>query len=387
MLPIYPLTADQIEIRELAKDFANREIRPNIQLCEKKALSQTDLLEKICQSGLINIRIPEDFGGLGLSLFDTCLIAEEFAAVCSGVNTILEASEIAISYLLSYGSVEQKVKYLGQLTQENGLAGIALNNIQDKSKKRLYAQKKANSIVLNGECSIVLNASFAKWLIIACPFLERQPKNSQCFEQLAIFIVPTNSKGLTYLDSISFLGKLAANICAVQLNNVELELAAKINISKNLSIESASFVNILDINPAVNAAIIASGCLGLASSAFNHSRLYSKQRETFGVPIAKHQAIAFMLADMDSDLEALRMMRFATLESIHAHSQNLKLAYSTLSFALDSAVRISNDAVQIFGGYGYTKDYPVEKLMRDAKTYQALYGVDKKEYLGRKLIS
>ncbi len=389
MLPIYALTAEQIEIQSLARDFASKEILPSIQRYEQEYIEHSNLLDKICQSGLVNTRIPEEFGGLGLSLLETCLIAEEFAFTCSGISSTAEASELAITLLLAAGSQEQKSKYLTVLTKENGLAGIALTNSCEISKGDLSAEEKGGAIVLNGYCPLVLNAAFAQWLVVTCPFTEKsneQINKNDLSVKLSHFIVSRNIKGLKILEPIVQLGRRAANICPVHFDKVELEPMARIDMPDLQCSDDIAPLNIISISLSINAPIISSGCLGLGNAAFVHAKKYAQERETFGIPLAKHQAIAFMMADMRTDIEAARMMTYTAIESVSAGSNNRKLALSTLIFALEMAARVSNDAVQIFGAYGYTKDYPVEKLMRDAKTYQMFYGSGRKEFLAEALI-
>jgi acyl-CoA dehydrogenase len=375
MLPIYALTAEQIEIQSLARDFAGKEILPSIQLYEKESLDESNLLDKICQSGLVNTRIPEEFGGLGLSLLETCLITEEFAFACSGISSIAEASELAITILLAAGSQEQKSKYLTILTKENGLAGIALFNSSEISQGGFSAKQNEKSIVLNGYCPLVLNAAFAQWLLVPCP--------SDSSVKLSHFIVPRKTKGLKILSPLVPLGRKAASACPVYFDNVELEPIARIDMPDWQHGDDIAFLNITNV---INAPIISSGCLGLANAAFTHAKKYAQERQTFGIPLAKHQAISFLMAEMRTDIEAARIMTYTIIESMSVASNNFKLALSTLIFALDMTAHVSNDAVQIFGAYGYTKDYPVEKLMRDAKGYQLFYGGSRQQFLAENLI-
>lgn len=355
MLPIYDLTAEQTEIQKLARDFSQREILPSIASCEKDALKRSNLVDKIRESSLVNTRIPEEFGGLGLSLIDTCLINNEIASICSGIGSIVEASELAISYLLICGTDEQKTQFLKPLAQNNALAGLAIfNSYKNISKPVLRVEQSKSKAILNGHCPLVLNASFADWFLIACPYKENSP------DELAYFVVPKNIAGIKILESPHLLGRKASDARSIHFENVELEPIFRIN---NADKQAAS----------VNAAIISSGCLGIGSAAFNYAKKYAQERQTFGVPIAKHQAISFMMAEMSTDLAAGLMMIYRLLESISGKHNNWQLALFTQTFTLGMISEMTINAVQIFGGYGYTKDYPVEKLMRDAKTYRSFY--------------
>jgi len=382
MLPAYPLTAEQIEIQNLARDFASREILPARNLYEKETLAGAQLIEKICRSGLVNIRIPEEFGGLGLSLLDTCLIAEEFAFICSGIGALSEASELAITYLLHAGSKEQKKKFLTPLTEEGALAGIApVNCLGNSIDDKLLAKQQTDKIILDGQCSLVLNAKLAKWFLVACPLIgEAKQEKTQSINK-AYFIIPNDIEGLEVLDPIVYIGRRAAQARAVNFKNVCLPLTAKI--------DDLAFKHVNNILSSSHAAIISSGCLGIARAAFVEAKKYAQERKTFNVPIAKHQVISFMLADMITAIEAARIMIYDTVRSLDAKCNNEKLAMSTQAFALEMAAWVTNDAVQILGGYGYTKDYAVEKLMRDAKVYQSFYGIgnDCHAQLGKMLVA
>ncbi len=361
----YPFTAEQIEIQNLARDFARREILPLSHIYEKEDMAKSQLLEKICQSGLVNSRIATKFGGLDLTLFDTGLIVKELAFACTGIALLVQASELAITTLLVAGQEKQKEIYLALLAQ-TGLAGIALPlNRRQGLDHNLIASEEGDSIVLNGFCPLVLNASIAAWFIVCCP--------------AGYFIVPRDSAGLTLSTRLSFLGCKAADAGRADFNNVRLKPMSRISMS------AGSHENIL----AEHSAIIAAGGVGLAQAAFEQARTYAQQRKTFGVPIASHQAIAFMLAGMSTDIEAASLMVYQAIGSKINGNYSAKLSKSAEVFALEMAGRVTIDSVQIFGGYGYTKDYPVEKLMRDARTYQSFYGTTLalKEELGQAVVA
>jgi acyl-CoA dehydrogenase len=365
MLSTYPFTPEQIEIRDLARDFARREILPFVSIYENEDISKSDLPKKISQSGVVNGRIGTDLGGLGLSLFDTGIIARELAMACSGIASLFEASELAITTVLVSGSKEQKERYLLPLLKESSLAGFGLfygdNSDTDSS---LTVKQEGETTIVNGVCPLVLNADFCEWFIL-----------SFSSEHL---IVPRGIAGLNFSERQSYLGRKAADVRKVEFNNVRLEPISKIHVSMKDG----------ELIWAQNAAIMASGCIGVAQSAFEHAVDYAKQRKTFGVPIVNHQAIAFMLAGISADIEAASMLTYQLIGSLSAENFS-RFGKSTKSFVLDMAKRVTIDIVQIFGGYGYTKDYPVEKLMRDAKTYESFFGstISLKEQLGKAMLA
>ena len=379
----YPLTSEQIEISNLARDFARREISPVSRLYEIEDISKSDLPNKVCQSGLVNGRIGQQWGGLGLTLFDTALIAQELAFACSGIAALVESSELAITALLICGSAEQQKTYLPMLTEGTGLAGVAMpySGSGLSINRSLIAVEEGDSIVLNGFCPQIFNADIANWFIVGCSVTESNKPFSHSAQEKAsngYFIVPKNTVGLRFTAGPKLLGRKA--LCAKRVNfeSVRLASIARINIS------SIGYEKIM----AQNAPIIAAGCIGLAQSAFAEAKNYAQQRKTFGVPIANHQAIAFMLASMATDIEAARLLTYQAIRGVDNDAYACKLSKSAQAFALEAASKATIDSVQIFGGYGYTTDYPVEKLMRDARTYQSFYGstVTFKEQLGQSML-
>ncbi len=361
MSALYPLNDEQIEIQKLARDFANREIIPTRNSYQKSQPIQADIVEKLCQSGLINTRIPAKYGGLELSLIDTCLIIEELAFACPGVASLAIASEMAVTYLLSLGSQEQKDVFLAPLAQKGKLGGIAsLGSILKQDDEQLHARYEAERIVLNGYCPLIFNAQKADWLLVSCPFKDTSKAN---YTDIGIFIITKNMEGLSLSDPIEHIGGQIADACCARFNNLCLKPINCLQIPTESKMIKQT-----------NAAVITAGCLGLANSAFGEAKKYSQERQTFGVPIAKHQAISFMLADMNTDIQALRLTLAQCISSMKQGYSNEKLAIVSQAYALEVIGHITIDAVQIFGGYGYTKEYPVEKLMRDAKAFQAFYG-------------
>ncbi len=372
MLPIYPLTSEQIEIQNLAAEFATREISPNRGLYENEPLDNSALLEKISKAGLVNTRIPEEFGGLGLSLLETCLIVEQFAFACAGIACLAQASELAITYLLMASDQEQKRKFLSPLANSGSLAGFAPLNCAQGRSEQLIAHQEGERFILNGDCPLVLNAQLAPWFIVACPLIEKSAQSNPNTDTLGIFVVPSNIKGLSRLKRIGLMGCKAADAWAVNFKDVSLMQIDRINLENANLLKSIAAGDVGNILHSINSAIIASVCLGISNAAFKEAKEYAQARKTFGVPIAQHQIVSFMLADMNTDIAAIRSMIFEIIQGNGMGDQ--KLAVSAKDFALEAAARLTTDAVQLFGGYGYTKDYPVEKFMRDAKTYQSFYG-------------
>lgn len=379
MSSIYSLTTDQLEFKDFAREFAAKEIAPLSQLHEAKSMQGSELLKKICQSGLVNVRIPEEYGGPGLSLVETCLILEELSFGCSGISLIAEASELALTSLLMLGTSEQKSSYLSILTSSNSLAGYSLPcNYQSPNRNFVRAKNEKNTIVLDGQAPMVLNAGFAQWFVLTCPVEGTNTKQNDIV-QYSSFIIPKDMKGLNISQPIQSFGRRAGDIRSVDFDQVQLEVGAELHLP------AGTYAGSMALMPAMGS-IIASGSIGLARAAFEKAKKYALERKTFGAPIARHQAISFMMADILTDIEAMQSMRDELLISAFHSRNNFKLAASLLQFSLNAAIRISTDAVQILGGYGYTREYEVEKLMRDAKASECLYQNAYEDYLARSLI-
>jgi len=375
MSAVYLLTSDQIEIQNMARDFASREILGARTVHEMDALAKNQLIEKICRAGLINTRIPVELSGPGLSLAETCLIIEELAFVSADIASLAQASELAVTYVLRAGSQEQKSRFLRPLAEHGALAGIApLNYLTGNFHKQLIAKQEAGKIFLNGECPLVLNAQIAKWFLVACPVVQNSCNKNNV--TIAYFIIPKDIEGLGLSGPIEHIGCQFTDARAASFKNVTLDSIARIDFARSHLDESIALGDAGDILNSINPAIISAGCLGLANAAFAEAKNYAQERKTFGAPIAKHQVVSFMLADMITDIEALRSMIHQIIKSTGHGCNNKKLAINTQIFALQMIGRITIDAVQILGGYGYTRDYPVEKFMRDAKAYQSFYGIE-----------
>lgn len=337
------ISEDQRQYQQLAREFAENEIAPRSEELDHQAQPAQDILRKAWELGLFNVRVPEEFGGFGLNLTDACLMAEELGAACSGVSSAFEGNELAVAPLLVAGSKEQKDEYLSPLTASFTLAGFAAEPVS--------YEKTGGEYFLSGE-TVVVNATTGSWLLVTADGAAGE----------SVFLV-TNDDNLKSSASAVFpFGRKAGDIRRLQFKAAKAQLlgdeGAGGDIMRRACVASHAFV--------------AAEAVGLARSALTASVKYAKERTTFGVPIGNHQAVAFLLADMAKDTEAGRLlyMKAAWL----ADSGHPSASSSTIAkvFAVDAAMRIATDAVQVFGGYGYMREYPVEKLMRDAKVLQMM---------------
>jgi acyl-CoA dehydrogenase len=365
------LQADQLEIQKIARDFALREIAPYAQACDRSATLPEQLISRAFAQGLVHVRVPKVFGGLALTTLDTCVITEELAACCSGIAGAIEASELALTPLIVRSGSNECRETLSLVGKEASLLGLSAQIESDLDEGRIYAKHRSEGYSLQGSCPSVLNASIASRLFFITR-LESEPTGSASPavpQEFVGFYIDTSAQGIAIKPRPSSLGRRAANLATVIFKDafIKREYSFKLGDSPSEFLHSVALTN---------DAIIASGCVGLARSALEHSIKYAVERRTFDQQIAQHQAIGFMLADMKKDVEAARAMvrRAAQLSYAGRISLQLYIGRMCRVYAQEMAMNVSMDAVQIFGGYGYSKEYPVEKLMRDAKTYDIFSG-------------
>ncbi|MCD6727596.1 MAG: acyl-CoA dehydrogenase family protein [Solirubrobacteraceae bacterium] len=360
----FTLTDEQKNLRDLAREFAENEIRPVAAEHDRDGSWPAEIVRKAWEVGLMNIHVPEEYGGAGLRHFDGVLVEEEMARGCSGIQTSLGANGLASTPLLLGGSDAIKRRYLGMLIEEPKLASFCLTEPgagSDVAGMRTRAVRKGDSYVITGQKCFITNASHADWYAV---FAKTDPEAGH--RGISAFVVPRDETVIIDKKEDK-LGQRASDTATVSFNETVVP-AANLLGEENHGFKLAMAT--LDLTrPAVAAMAV-----GIARAAFEAAKAYSIERVQFGVPIAMHQAVSFMIADMATKLHAARLMtwnaavlldqgRRASLESSHAKR-----------FAADSAMEITTDAVQVFGGYGYMKDYPVEKYMRDAKIMQIYEG-------------
>lgn len=356
----FELTEEREQFKKLAREFAEGEIEPIASQFDQSQAFPSDLVKKAGEIGLTNFQIPDEFGGLGLSCFDSCVILEELASGCSGIASAIEASSIALLPLINNGSETQKEAFFKPLIEECELAGFTSN---DAVINDITYSTKGDGYQLNGNHSALVNGNHANWYLVTASEVGGQ-KSAQ-------FIVPHDTKGIRLGERLNTFGRRARAIYEVNFEAVNLN-------SENLIGEFSQAETVGSHTLAQIHCFIASGAVGVAQKALKHAIEYSKQRETFGRPIANHQGVAFMLADMAREIEAAR---YLTWQAAYLLDENLDASGEALSakaYAQECAMKVTCDAVQIYGGYGYSKEYPVEKLMRDAKIYQLSEGSPQK---------
>jgi acyl-CoA dehydrogenase len=359
------LTDEQKDLRELAHNFAEKEIRPVAWEYDRDATWPQEIVEKAWEVGLMNSEFPEEYGGPGLDLLSGCLIEEEMGWGCSGIGTSLMANGLAATPVIIGGSEEVKKHYLGMLTEEPKLASFCLTEPDagsDVGGMKTRAVRKADKYVISGSKCFITNGSHASWYTV---YAKTDPDAGH--RGISAFVVDRDSDGVSVDKKEDKLGQRASDTALISFDEVEVP-AGNLLGEENHGFKLAMMT--LDrTRPGVSALAV-----GIGQAAFEFASDYSKERVQFGVPIAMHQAVAFMIADMATKIEAARLLVWQGAMLHDQGKRNTLAASHAKRFAADSAMEIATDAVQIYGGYGFIKEYPVEKLMRDAKIMQLYEG-------------
>ncbi len=360
----FTLTDEQKNLRELAHDFAEKEIRPVAWEYDKEGTWPQEVLQKAWEVGLMNTHIPEEYGGPGLGYLDGCLIEEELSWGCSGIQTSLGCNGLATAPIALGGSEETKQKYLRPLTEELKLASFCLTEPDagsDVSGMRTTAVKKGDKYVLNGSKCFITNGGYADYFTVYA-----KTDKEAGHRGISAFVVE-REWGVQVDKKEDKLGQRASNTATITFNDVEVP-------EENLLGEENKGFKLAMMTLDRTRPGVAAMATGIARAAFEFATEYSKERVQFGVPIAMHQAVQFMIADMATDVEAARLLTWKSAAMLDGGERNTLVSSHAKRFAADTAMKVATDAVQIYGGYGFIKDYPVEKLFRDAKIMQLYEG-------------
>jgi acyl-CoA dehydrogenase len=360
----FTLTEEQQNMREMAHDFAEKEIRPVAWDYDRDATWPQDVIDKAWELGLLNSQLPAEYGGAGASYLEGCLIGEELAWGCAAIGTSLGANGLASAPVLLGGSEEIKKQYLGMLAEEPRLAAFCLTEPDagsDVSSMRTTAVRTGDKYVINGSKCFITNGGYADWYTVYA-----KTDKDAGHRGITAFVVPRDDT-VTVDKHEDKMGLRASNTATISFNDTEVP-AGNLLGEENHGFKLAMMT--LDrTRPGV-----ASMATGIARAAFEFASDYSKERVQFGVPIAMHQAIQFMVADMATKIAASRLLVWNSAVLLDQGKRNTLVSSHAKRFAADSAMEITTDAVQVYGGYGFMKEYPVEKLMRDAKIMQLYEG-------------
>ena len=361
----FTLTDEQKDMREMAHDFAEKEIRPVAWEHDRDASWPGEILEKAWELGLMNNHLPEAYGGAGLTTLDGCIIEEEIAWGCSGIGTSLSCNGLAAAPIILAASEELKKEYLGRLTEAPLFASFCLTEPDagsDVSGMKTTAVKRGDKWVINGSKCFITNGEYANWYTVYAK-TDREAGH----RGISCFIVPRDAGGVTVDKHEDKMGQRASNTATISFSDVEIPADHLVGE------ENKGFKIAMMTLDRTRPGVAAMG-VGVARAAMEMAIDYSKERVQFGVPIAMHQAIQFMIADMATKVHLARLATYHSASLLDQGRRNTIESSHAKRFAADSAMEVTTDAVQVFGGYGFIKEYKVEKLMRDAKILQLYEG-------------
>ncbi|MBI2059022.1 MAG: acyl-CoA dehydrogenase family protein [Nitrospirae bacterium] len=361
----FEFTPEQEALRGLAREFAQKEVLPRAPQADETGVFPMDVAKKAWELGLVSYRIPKEYGGLGLGSIEDCIVAEEICAACMGIHATLNITNLAMEPILVAGTDEQKKQWLRPLTEKLMLAAYCVTEPaagSDVAGIQSTAVKKGNVYVLNGTKRFITGASLASYYVVFA-----YTDKSQKHKGMTAFIVPKELKGITVGKKENMMGQRASDTREISFEDVQVPA------ENRLGAEGEAFKIAMKAFDRTRPGV-AAGAVGIARAALEYSTRYAKERKAFGQPIAEFQAIQFMLADMGMQIEGARLMTLKAAWLIDHDQRNSKLASMAKAFASDVAMKAAIDAVQIYGGLGYSKEYPVEKLMRDAKVTQIYEG-------------
>jgi acyl-CoA dehydrogenase len=360
----FVLDEEQEMIQGLARDFARKEIAPKAEHYDRTHEFPWPVIKEAQKLGLTTMNIPEEYGGMGLSLFEEVLVGEELSWGCSGISTAISVTNLAILPVLIAGSEEQKKEYCGRLVdgQMSAYCATEPEAGSDVAGIRTTAIKQGDKYVMNGSKTFISGATVADFYTV---FAYTDP--SQRRKGMSCFIVDRNWPGVNVGKPFDKMGQHASDTAEVVFENVEVPA------THLLGKEGLGFLIAMQVFDRSRPGA-AAGAVGVAQRALDESVRYAKERIAFGKPLWQHQAIGHMIADMATEVEAARLLVWKCAADFDAGVRNtVTTAYAKL-FAADTAMKVTTDAVQVFGGYGYMKEYPVEKLMRDVKIFQIYEG-------------
>lgn len=364
----FELSDEQKEYKDLARKFCREEIVPNAPHYDKTGEYPWDIIKKAHSLGLINMHIPKEQGGLDLGIFDTCLVTEELAYGCTGIQTAIEANSLGQMPVIIAGNKAQKDKYLTRMIEEPLMCAYCVTEPgagSDVAGIKTRAVKKGNEYVLNGQKMWITNGGHANWYFVLARTAE-DPKTS-AGKAFTGFIVDRHTPGITVGRKEWNMGQRASDTRGITFEDVVVP-AENVLGSEGMGFKIAMGAFDKTRPP------VAAGAVGLAQRALEEATKYSMERKTMGKLICEHQAVAFILADMAIGVEAARLSTMRAAWEIDQGRRNTYYASIAKALAGDVANKCATDAVQVFGGNGFNSDYPVEKLMRDAKIYQIYEG-------------
>lgn len=352
-------TDTQVQITEMIRDFANKHIRPQMMEWDESQKFPIEVFKKLGELGLMGVLVPTEYGGSGLGYFEYVTVVSEIAKVCGSIGLSVAAhNSLCTGHILYFGNEEQKKKYLPKLATAEWIGAWGLteaNTGSDASNMRCTATKDGNDWILNGTKNWITHGITGDVCVVLARTGEPKTKNN-----VSAFIVERGTPGFTAGKKENKLGMRASETAELIFDNCRISDAQRMG---NVGDGFKQAMKILDGGRISIAAL----SLGIAKGAYEASIKYAKERHQFDQPIANFQAIGFKLADMAVKIEAAEMLIYQAADMKNRGVNMTKESAMAKYYASEVAVQVSTDAVQVFGGYGYTKDFPVEKYYRDSK--------------------
>ncbi len=374
----FRLSEEQQMIRDMAREFCDEEVLPYAEEWDREGTYPLEAIYKAHELGLLNVTIPEKYGGQGMSSMDEVIICEEISRGDPGFGTASYHTMLACLPILTGGTEEQKTEYFGRVV-DGKLAAYCVTEPDagsDVQSLKTEAVKDGDEYVINGSKAWISGAGYADWF-----FVLAYTDKSAGYGGLSGFIVDADTSGIKLGKKEENMGQRCSDTRGVSFSDVRVPEANLIG-----RVENGGWMNAMKAfdhsRPAVAAA-----ALGNARGAMEEAWAYAKERKAFGKPISKHQSISFMLADMATKIEAARLLTYSAASAIDSGERATLKAAHAKRFAADIGMEVTTDAVQILGGYGYSEEYPVARRMRGAKIYQIFEGTSQIQRLiiGREL--
>ena len=364
--PQFKLSEEQEMLVRMARDFAADNITPVAAEYDEQARFPAEIFHKARELGIVNMAVPEEYGGVGASVFEEVLVSEELGYGCTGINSSLGVNSLAILPILLAGNARQKAYWIGERISDQGnFAAYGVTEANAGSNVvgiQTRAEKRGAGYVLNGSKTFITNASYANFYTI---FAKTDPGAGH--RGMTCFIVDRETPGLSVGKKFDKLGQRASDTAEVILENVEVP---EENVVGGVGQGFYIAMKVFDFSrPGVAAA-----ATGLQRRALEESVRYAGEREAFGLPIYQHQAVGHKIADMAINYEASRLLAWQAAWQVDQGIVNPRVPAFAKAFAADMATKAAVDAVQVFGGYGYMREFPVEKLLRDVKIFQIYEG-------------
>jgi acyl-CoA dehydrogenase len=364
-MPSFDFTEEQQQLIETAREFTRKEIIPVAGQLDEEAAFPKQICERGWETGLMNCEIPEAYGGIGLSSLSHCLVLEEISYGCTGVNTTMAGNMLGAMPIILAGTDAQKKEYFGRLLAKPSFAAYCCSEPDagsDVAGMKTRYRKVGDEYIITGQKRWITNGGVADFYTVFA-----REEGTQRHKGITCFVVDRATAGVSVGKKENKMGQRCSNTTDVIFEEVKVGTGNVVGAEgEGFKVAMRSFDR--------TRPWIAAGAAGIIRRSLDESRNYALERKTFGVPIAQHQAIQFMLAEMAIAYESTRLLCHKAAWGIDTGKADSIVSSYAKAYGADSAMRVATDAVQIFGGYGYTKEYPVEKLMRDAKLLQIYEG-------------